>query len=679
MVSSDIWRGSTLRIAIGIILIVLLAGEVSAAINATSVEIRGQVWNESEPVRYWNPINFAGFFYDIKDNLGTENLTILQPDLSSWQRMIAKSNLIYSTQAQPRGLKVADALGLTGNNAGLTARGLEQAAPGKAFDQGLYWMLGWQGEKYVAVNGKVDRLSKLILEQRSSADVKNLTVGETWNIGDGWVLKVNSTNIITAPKKVQLILSKDGIKKNETVINESMIYTYVERNLSNETDVPLFVTYVSNISIDAVQLKYTWAISDSIIQINSGDTYGVFKDAMVAGKTLALSNTDTTVILARGTTISLMGKLNFRVADSDILRFYPMVVQTEPGTYEVRGSVWNDTSIKNANYWNPMNFAGFFYDINENLGNEKLTILQNNLCGSISSTGCTQQRTIDKNNLTYSTAAQAKALKVASALGLVGDNIGLTMKGLEQAAPGKAFDQGLYWILGWQGEKYVAVNGKVDKLSKLIIEHGTAAAEKKTLTVGETWDIGDGWELTANSIDAKATPRQVWLTLSKDGIKKDDKVVSSGTTDAKPIYTYVEKSIGGETDVPVFVTYVDSIFAGATTDMVQLRYTWAISESVTQINSGSTYGVFKDAVVSGKTLALKNTDTAVSLTRESIIDLMGSMNFKVADSDTLRFYPFVTYEIPHTPPPPPPPKPFDTMKFEPYTWNLVSVPRTLIN
>ncbi|MBU4011830.1 MAG: hypothetical protein KJ882_13810, partial [Proteobacteria bacterium] len=195
MVSSDIWRGSTLRIAIGIILIVLLAGEVSAAINATSVEIRGQVWNESEPVRYWNPINFAGFFYDIKDNLGTENLTILQPDLSSWQRMIAKSNLIYSTQAQPRGLKVADALGLTGNNAGLTARGLEQAAPGKAFDQGLYWMLGWQGEKYVAVNGKVDRLSKLILEQRSSADVKNLTVGETWNIGDGWVLKVNSTNI----------------------------------------------------------------------------------------------------------------------------------------------------------------------------------------------------------------------------------------------------------------------------------------------------------------------------------------------------------------------------------------------------------------------------------------------------------------------------------------------------
>jgi hypothetical protein len=52
MVSGDIWRGSTLRIAIGIILIVLLAGEVSAAINATSVEIRGQVWNESEPVRY---------------------------------------------------------------------------------------------------------------------------------------------------------------------------------------------------------------------------------------------------------------------------------------------------------------------------------------------------------------------------------------------------------------------------------------------------------------------------------------------------------------------------------------------------------------------------------------------------------------------------------------------------
>jgi S-layer protein (TIGR01567 family) len=218
---------------------------------------------------------------------------------------------------------------------------------------------------------------------------------------------------------------------------------------------------------------------------------------------------------------------------------------------------------------------------------------------------------------------------------------------LDRTAAGQAFEGGNYYIIGWQADPYVALNGKVDKLAQLIIEQGTAASEKKTLQVGETWDVGGGWTLTANSIDAKATPRQVWLTLSKDGVKKDDKVVSSGTntSGAKPVYTYVEKSIAGETDVPMFVTYVDSVFAGATSDMVQLRYTWAVSTSVTQVKSSDTYGIFKDASISGKNISLKNSDTDVSLTRDSTQDLMGNMKFRVADSPVLRFYPKVDYEI----------------------------------
>ncbi len=648
-----------------------------AVINATNADIRGQVWDEYSYVGSWTPRNFEGFFYDLKDNLGTENLTVLQSYLSDSYRTIDKSNLEYSTSAQAKALNVASALGLEGNNSGLTARGLGQAAPGKAFDQGRYWILGWQGEKYVAVNGKVDVLSKLILEQGTSeADAKNLTVGETWDIGDGWALKLNSTNIAATPRKVQFILSKDGIKKNETVISESMIYTCVENNLSNETDVPVFVTYVDNISDNMVQLRYTWSISTNVTQINHSDTYGIFKNAAVAGKTLDLKNTDTAVSLARDSTIDLMGNLKFRVADSDTLRFYPSVVHDQPGIYEVRGTIWDDTSATTtANSWNPINFAGFFYDLKDNLGTENLSILQTNLAGSGNSLGWSEYRTIDKSNLIYSTTAQSRALQVAEALGLVGNNAALSSLGLEQAMPGKAFDGGLYDIAGWQGEKYVAVNGKIDKLSKLVIEQGPAASDKKTLLVGETWNIGDGWALTVKSIDAKATPRQVWFTLSKDGVVKDEKVSTAGSY-AAPIYTFVEKSLGGEADVPVFVTYVDSVFTGATSDMVQLRYTWAISESVTQISSGTTYGVFRDAMVTGKNLTLRNYDTSVTLTRDSIIPLMDNVNFKVADSDALRFYPFVTYEVI---PPPPPSKPFDTLIFEPGTWNLVSVPKTLID
>jgi len=96
--------------------------------------------------------------------------------------------------------------------------------------------------------------------------------------------------------------------------------------------------------------------------------------------------------------------------------------------------------------------------------------------------------------------------------------------------------------------------------------------DKKTLTVGESWDIAAGFTLTAQTIDAKASPRQVWLILSQNGDKKDDKVISQGQ-----YYVYEERSYQGMSDYNVFGTYVDSIFAGATSDMVQLKKTYVNS------------------------------------------------------------------------------------------------------
>ena len=119
------------------------------------------------------------------------------------------------------------------------------------------------------------------------------------------------------------------------------------------------------------------------------------------------------------------------------------------------------------------------------------------------------------------------------------------------------------------------------------------------------------------------------------------------------VYTYIEKSFAGETDVPLFVTYVDSVFAGATSDMVQLRYTWAIGTSVTEVKSADVFGNMEVTSAGADTLVLKNKDKSVDLTQDGTVDIMGELKFRVADSATdLRYYPFVTYEI-LTPPPPP--------------------------
>ncbi len=86
------------------------------------------------------------------------------------------------------------------------------------------------------------------------------------------------------------------------------------------------------------------------------------------------------------------------------------------------------------------------------------------------------------------------------------------------------------------------------------IVDGTSGA-RITLAVGETWNIGDGWSVQANAIDSRATPKQIWLTLSRNGIKLDDKVLVEGET-----YNYNN----------IFSVKIASIYAGAVSDMATL-------------------------------------------------------------------------------------------------------------
>ncbi|NJD77353.1 MAG: hypothetical protein FIB08_09705 [Candidatus Methanoperedens sp.] len=302
---------------------------------------------------------------------------------------------------------------------------------------------------------------------------------------------------------------------------------------------------------------------------------------------------------------------------------------------EIRGQIANETAgIRNyldlsSGFvsWGPQNFAGFYYDATDELGNENLTLIPTLTSG-------VPGRTIAENNLIYSTRGDAKQLKVVEER-FNGDAAAATAAGLEGFGAGDmSAVAGSYKIVGWQAKKYVALKNKTNRLANLVIEHGQA--ERKTLAAGESWDVGGGWTLTAQSIDARAWPPAL-LTLNKDGIKKDEKVIS----DAK-IYTYVEKSLGDEIGVPVFVTLV-TFPAEEPAEIMQLRYTWAIDTSVTEIKADDQYGVFKVREADVDQIRM-STDSLLILPQDSIVDLIGGMNFRVVDSPTLRFYPVVEYE-----------------------------------
>jgi S-layer protein (TIGR01567 family) len=654
------------------LMILIVSLPANAAVTATSVEVRGTVTNATALYLggngvSWNYANFAGFWYDLKDDKSTESMTVVS---FSAERAIDKYNLTYTTYKTPIMFKVSKEKNRNVEY-GLDSTGTNIISTGGQY----YDVVGWMAEKYVGINGKNNKLAKLVFEQDTS-DKKTLTVGETWEMGGGYTLTAQSIDARSTPRLAWFVLSKDGVKLDDKVIQAAStdasnagttqgVYTYYA-NIGGESNVPIFVTFIDSVfsgaTSDMVQFKYTWLIDNNVLEVKSGDMYGVFKVDTENPLTL---KSDSAVSLSKDSVVTLAGNLKFRVSDSPDtdVRFYPLVVRNTPGTWEVRGTLANATALYlggNGVSWNYANFAGFWYDLKDDKSTETLTL------GSFNS-----ERTIDKYNLIYTTRKEPSMFKVSKEKNRTVE-YGLDSNENIMSTGGKYYD-----VVGWMAEKYVGINGKNNKLAKLILEHDTA--DIKTLAVGQTWEMGDGYTLTAQSIDANSTPRSARLVLSKDGVILDNKVIAASDangTGTQGVYTYYA-NISVESNVPIFVTYIYSVFPGATSDMVQLKYTWLIDDSITEVKASDMYGIFK--VDTENPLTLKS-DSAVSLSKDSVVTLAGNLKFRVSDSDNgdVRFYPMVEYVIGEggevTPP-----QPFDTLSFEPNTWNLVSVPKTLIN
>ncbi len=272
--------------------------------------------------------------------------------------------------------------------------------------------------------------------------------------------------------------------------------------------------------------------------------------------------------------------------------------------FEIRGSVVdNQTGLVS---WNAQNFAGFYYDIDKNISSETMTVT---LTGS---------RTIAEGDLKYVSKKVPAEYKIYDQL---------------DKKVNKETD---YQVLGWKGSKWVAVGGKANKLAELGLEMETS--EKRTLIPGEVWDLGSGYGITIKSVDANADPRQAWIVLSKGDKVLDDAIVQYHT-----VYEYTAKVLGDE-NVLVFAVYIDSIFAGTTNDMIQFKYGWMIyPDTAKEVKTSDTYGSMEVTTAGADTIEMRNKNS-ISLTSNSVTTIMDNMEFKIADSDVLRFYPRINTE-----------------------------------
>ncbi len=353
-------------------------------------------------------------------------------------------------------------------------------------------------------------------------------------------------------------------------------------------------------------IKGIFQISENYRSIKTGETYDEMEIKSAGSSGITMKNDDD-VSLDEGEIVDLMGDMKFLVADSGTLRFALYKEILTPGTYDIRGTVYDtDEATSSApTIWDPMNFEGFYYNIDEDLGTEKL---------EVKNTGTS----IDDGNLVYTTTVQSVRFDYG--------------------------DWGKYDVIGFMAEKYFAgyVEGEVDRditddsislvsnkmLSKILID----SDKKHTVSTGASLELEEGYELKIIQLDVSGDKAQI--ELIRNGRSVDDGIIS----DTPATYTYL-RDIGKADDVPVVVIQVDSVFAGTESDMLVIKGVFQISENYKSIENGDTYGEMEVKTTSSTGITMKN-DDSIGLNEGGNTMIMGDIGFMTSD-DGNRYALFV--------------------------------------
>ena len=293
------------------------------------------------------------------------------------------------------------------------------------------------------------------------------------------------------------------------------------------------------------------------------------------------------------------------------------ILTVHPKFYSTGYRIWDANYDMSTTYtWTPQSFSGFFYDLEEDVSSETMTIHLDSKT----------DRFIDKGELDYKSVPVSVYFDYDS--------------------------WGKYNLTGFMAEKYFAAyidDTEIDDvdpedllshgyLSKILIDEGGESSEKHRVTIGTTLPLEEGYALKAVDVDAESAI--VLFVLLKDGEEVDTgEPVGSGED-----YIYTQK-IGSKKDVPIIIVHVESVFHGRETDAAFIRGVFQISENPLEVKSGDEYGIMEVKSKSGG-IRMENTEEVVDLEAGDIIDVMGEIRFEVADDpDNLRYYPFITVDV----------------------------------
>ncbi|MFQ6072593.1 MAG: S-layer protein domain-containing protein, partial [Methanosarcinales archaeon] len=556
--------------------------------NNDLLNAKNRIWTEGMPNPYtWDAQTFSGFYYNLDDNVSYETLTITLSGADN--RTVKKGELIYTTKHK------------------------SDSNEFNFEDWGRYEVIGFMAEKYFAGYKKDQseviskdksmvsngQLSKILID--SDAEY-TISVGDSLDLQDGYKLKM--VQIDLNGNKVQLALYKNGNKVDTAIITptdlKSATYVY-KKKVGSMDELPLILVHINYVfrgtTENMVSIDGIFQITEEYISINTGDDFGIMEVTRVDSSGITMKN-DGSFTLGKDDTISIMGDLKFKVADNDTLRFALFVDRT--GNYEIRGTV-----ATGSYEWTPMNFDGLYYNLDDDIGNERLSAK-------------VTDREIKEGDLVYTTAP---------------DYVKFDFE-----------DWGKYQVIGFLAEKYFAgykkdqsevISKDISVLSrgmlcKVLLDTST----EYTISAGDTLNLKQGYKLKMVQIDLEGN--KVQLALYKDGNKVDTTIITP--SDLKSATYVYKKEVGNVDDLPLILVHISEVFRGTEMNMISVDGIFQVSEDYTSVKGGNDYGEMEITRVSSSGITMRN-DNSITLSRDSSISIIGNLKFKVADSSTLRYYP----------------------------------------
>jgi S-layer protein (TIGR01567 family) len=551
----------------------------------------------------WNPQNFAGFYYDLDSDVGTEVLTATLKDgkLSGSYPY----GLTYQTTAQKNDFAFEDwgsynVIGFMGEKC--FAGYLDTA--GSTDD----WLFEASGSKNVLSK---NRLIKILIDDDTE---KTITTDTPLTLQDGYVLSIDSIDI--DGNLVTLTLSKDGSKlitkkispsiDGATMADKTFVY---RKNFGNLRDVIIIAVHFKNAfqgaDLGLATINAVWQLSDESMDVSKGAEYGKMTIKSVTSDSITMNNADNDLTLSRNKDTTLMPGIGIKTADTDRLRYCIYRDITNPGTYELRGAVATDSFA-----WTADNFAGFYYDIDDNLKTESLRTI------------VTDGELAQPDGITYTTMAKTTNFAFK--------------------------DWGSYAVIGFLGEKCFAeyVEGFLfDKSTdqsalakKLLLKILTNDDTEKTMTTGAPLMLEEGYALAIKSISPDGN--DIYLELSKDGKIVHSAILHPSMEAASMAdKTYLYKvNVGDLKNVVLIAVHFKNAFRGADQNLATVDAVWQLSASPISVTDGISFGKLSISEISGDRISMNNKGNPIKLSKHKYVSLAGDINLQTADADALRYY-----------------------------------------